>query len=216
VTAHTEQSGASPPPQSPPPQSPPPTSPQPLSSRSQSAPPTAPPPRRLWRPSAAAGVALAAALLAAATAGGCYYYFLWGLGPEQPIPFSHRVHVTDKHISCIFCHNGVAAGETAAIPPLETCMLCHSKIIINHPKIRVLRDHGFAGRPVPWQRVNVLQEFVYFNHEVHIRAGFDCGKCHGDVPQMDRIVASPEFTMGFCRDCHRDQNFSVDCLICHR
>jgi hypothetical protein len=159
---------------------------------------------------------LAMAATTAATVGGYYFYFPAAAGQEQPIPFSHRVHVTDKHISCIMCHNGVAAAGEAGIPPLETCMLCHSKIIIDHPKIKILREHYVAGEPIEWQRVNHLQEFVYFDHEVHVRAGFDCSKCHGNVPQMDRIVPQPEFTMGFCRDCHAEQNFSHDCLICHR
>jgi hypothetical protein len=172
--------------------------------------------RRRARSVTAALVALATGLLAAVAAWGYYHYFPSDLGPEQPIPFSHRVHVTDKHISCILCHNGVASAENAGIPPLETCMLCHSKIIIDHPKIKILREHWFAGEPVQWARVNVMQEFVYFTHEVHVRAGFDCSRCHGNVPQMDRVVASPELTMGFCRDCHTEQNFSHDCLICHR
>jgi len=164
----------------------------------------------------APALAAATALVAACTALGFYYYMPSGVGQDQPIPFSHRVHVTDKRISCLMCHNGVAVADNAGVPPLETCMLCHSKIIIDQPNIRVLREHYFAGEPVEWRRVNVLQEFVYFTHEVHVRAGFDCSRCHGDVAAMDRVVPQPEFTMGFCRDCHAEQNFSHDCLICHR
>ena len=44
----------------------------------------------------------------------------------------------------------------------------------------------------------------------------DCGACHGDVKGMDRLTQAHEFNMGFCVQCHRDNNVSHDCLMCHR
>jgi predicted CXXCH cytochrome family protein len=104
----------------------------------------------------------------------------------------------------------------SGVPPLETCLLCHSRIIVDHPEIVKLRAYYDAGKPVEWVRVNDLPDFVYFDHSAHVRAGFDCGRCHGDVAGMDRVWLVHDFQMGFCVQCHRDNGFSHDCLICHR
>jgi hypothetical protein len=157
-----------------------------------------------------AGLTLLAMALAYA------FWFRSGIGPEQPIPFSHRIHVTEKKISCVFCHSEAIDTDVAGIPPLETCMLCHSKIIIHYPQIADLRNHYYNKVPVEWERINVLQEFAYFSHQTHIQSGVDCGKCHGDVAQMDRVVMKKPFQMGFCVQCHRDTKVSHDCWMCHR
>ncbi len=148
-----------------------------------------------------------------------YLYFFWfkkEIGFQQPISFSHRIHSTEKSISCVFCHNEAINSNTAGIPPLETCILCHSKIIVHHPQIAQLRENYNKKIPVEWVRVNVFQEFSYFSHQSHIQSGVDCGKCHGNVAQMDRIVMKTPFEMGFCVQCHRDTKVSHDCLMCHR
>ncbi len=138
------------------------------------------------------------------------------IGLQQPIPFSHRLHTTEKQLSCVFCHSGAIDSDVAGIPPLETCILCHSKIIIHYPQIADLREHYDKKIPIEWQRVNVLQEFVFFSHQAHIQSGVDCGKCHGDVKQMDRIEMKKAFNMGFCIQCHKDVQVSRDCFMCHR
>jgi hypothetical protein len=94
-------------------------------------------------------------------------------------------------------------------------MLCHSKIIIHHPRIADLRDHYFQRKPVPWVRIAYLPDFVHFDHRCHIIRGVDCGKCHGDVSQMDRVTLVNNFNMGFCVQCHRDEKVSHDCFVCH-
>lgn len=145
-----------------------------------------------------------------------YWYYPSQIGMHQPIPFSHRVHVTDKKLSCVMCHSGVFDSPHAGIPPLETCMLCHSRIIIHHEQIQKLRKHYEQGIPVEWYRVDYIPDFVFFNHQQHILNGFDCGKCHGDVAQMDRVYQVYKLQMGFCIQCHKEQGASHDCYICHR
>ncbi|UFS70372.1 cytochrome c family protein [Geomonas sp. RF6] len=140
----------------------------------------------------------------------------YGLGPKQPIPFSHKVHVHVKRLSCVMCHSQVASTARAGIPPLQTCLLCHERIITNYPYIRLLRRRFEQGKPVIWERVNWLPEFVYFNHSMHIHYGIDCGHCHGNVTMMDRVMKARNFKMGFCIECHRDNNASHDCFACHR
>jgi len=95
-------------------------------------------------------------------------------------------------------------------------MLCHERVIITHPEIRKLRDHFYAGEPVEWVQIYNVPEFVYFNHAMHIRRQVDCGTCHGNVKEMDRMFPAYDLNMGFCVQCHRDKHVSHDCFMCHR
>ena len=160
---------------------------------------------------AACVIALAGALIY-----GFNFYRRTGIGPKQPIPFSHRVHVHVKKISCFMCHPEAMDTANAGIPPLQTCMLCHSRIIVTYPWIKKLRAHYFEGRPVLWEKVYSLPGFVYFDHSVHIHRSIDCSHCHGNVPLMDRIVKQQDFTMGFCINCHKKNKATHDCFTCHR
>lgn len=153
---------------------------------------------------------------------GYNFYYPAQLGPEQPIPFSHRLHAGVKGISCLVCHETVASQAGAGLPPLETCLLCHSRLITHLPPIALLREKFFSRQPVVWQRVkyvdsfNYMPDFVYFNHAVHIRRSIDCGHCHGPVKEMDRLVRVQNLNMGFCITCHKYYNASHDCYTCHR
>jgi hypothetical protein len=143
-------------------------------------------------------------------------YYERRIGPEQPIPFSHRVHAGDKQIGCLVCHYTAPVSDRAGIPPLETCLLCHRREAIHFQPIENLRNHYFSNRPVEWVRVHWVPEFVYFTHRVHLARGIDCSQCHGDVKAMDRIVRARKFEMGFCIGCHRKNSATHDCFTCHR
>jgi len=146
-------------------------------------------------------------------------YYLWGPrepGPAQPIPFSHRLHVSARHVNCFMCHPGAVDSPRAGVPPLETCMLCHKHVIVDHPEILKLRRDYDGNQPVQWVRVNDLPDFVYFDHSIHLHRGIDCGRCHGDVSGMDRVEPAFDLNMGFCVQCHRDNNATHDCFACHR
>ena len=43
------------------------------------------------------------------------------IGPEQPIPFSHRVHTGVKAIQCQFCHPYVERSTFPGLPPVDNC-----------------------------------------------------------------------------------------------
>lgn len=169
------------------------------------------PPR--WASPVAAAVVLLSALAALVFLDRVYPV---GLGPRQPIPFSHRVHAGVKQISCFMCHEGAARSSRAGIPPLETCLLCHARIIRSYPYIARLRGHVALNKPVVWERVNWLPEFVYFDHSMHLRRAVDCGYCHGDISRMDRVAGARKFRMGFCVGCHKDNGVTHDCFTCHR
>ena len=66
-------------------------------------------------------------------------FYPWDLGAKQPSSFSHRVHAGDKEIGCVMCHPGVLQTPVAGIPPVETCMLCHRRIIVHYPEIEKVR-----------------------------------------------------------------------------
>jgi hypothetical protein len=103
---------------------------------------------------------------------------------------------------------------------------CH-KIIgaQDNPEIRKIQQYWERREPIPWVRVFAIPEFTYFTHKPHVQAGLACQGCHGPIQQM-RVVgastgpslandlltlvglrpASRPLTMGWCVDCHREQN----------
>ena len=177
------------------------------------APPTAKPaPRRRAGPFLAA----LAGLLVLLAVGLYDFYYPAQAGQVQPIPFSHRLHAGQKKIGCLFCHADAIDTPQAGLPPLETCMLCHSRIIVDNPYIVTLRQQYESGTPVEWAPVNLLPDYAHFNHVLHVRSGFDCGRCHGSVSGMDRMTVPHKFLMGFCVECHKAEGYSHDCLVCHR
>ena len=67
-----------------------------------------------------------------------------------------------------------------------------------------VRRSYFSGEPMPWNRVHLVPDFVYFNHAVHVTAArVTCVECHGDVSNEPLVERARLFTMGWCLDCHR-------------
>jgi len=144
-----------------------------------------------------------------------FYVYATDIGPEQPIPFSHQVHVGVKKIQCEFCHPYVGYSNHPGLPPVEKCLYCHKYIIANHPWIQEEHRYFNNKTPTPWQGVYYLPEHVLFNHQRHIRKEITCQQCHGAVETMHRLK-SHRFKMGFCVDCHREKKANLDCwLACH-
>lgn len=127
-----------------------------------------------------------------------------GYAPVQPIPFSHALHAGKLGLDCRYCHNTVESADAAAIPPLATCMNCHTQIRPNSPKLQLLRDAYEGGAPVKWVKVHDLPEFSYFSHAPHLQAGVSCVECHGRVDQMEVVETVESLSMGWCLECHRD------------
>ena len=146
-------------------------------------------------------------------------------GPEQPIEFMHTVHVEQNDIDCVFCHRNVETGAEATIPAIEQCMMCHKVINGENPKVEnplhiaeiaKLQAHWENQEPIDWVRVHVIPDHVRFVHASHIKAGFECATCHGDVGSMERVKQVRSLNMGDCLACHRENNAPTDCTICHR
>jgi len=155
--------------------------------------------------------------------GGTVILFLWlfympppaMIGPEQPIPFSHRLHSGVKMIQCRYCHPYVERSNHPGLPPVEKCLHCHNYIIANHWWIQKEHEYYNTGTPTPWVKANFLAEHVLFNHQRHIRYGLECQECHGQMETMDRVKGK-HFYMGFCIDCHEEKKVNLGCwLACH-
>lgn len=155
-------------------------------------------------------------------------YFRWfgsperarGYKPEQPIKFSHVVHVQKNKMDCMYCHWNVAKSPYATIPEVETCMGCHNAIKgAGKPEwsaeIEKLTNYYNKGEVIPWNKVHVMPTYVRFNHKRHVKAGVACQECHGQVGEMPQVERVTSMKMGWCIDCHRARGASIDCYTCH-
>ena len=123
---------------------------------------------------------------------------------DQPVPFSHKHHVTGMGIDCRYCHTTVEESAFAGIPPTETCMTCHSQIWTEAPILEPVRASFRDNVPIEWNRVHDLPDFAYFNHSIHVNQGIGCQSCHGQVDQMPLMWKTESLNMEWCLDCHRD------------
>lgn len=168
-----------------------------------------------------------------------------GYAPDQPIYFSHKIHAGENKINCQLCHSGAKYGKVSEIPSLSVCMNCHRNISEYTGKyiepgkskefytaeIKKIYEHigwdeehqKYTGKqkPVKWERIHNMPDFVYFNHSQHVVAGEKtiisnynkknpnhqidvvCKACHGSIDTMNIVRMANDFTMGWCVDCHR-------------
>lgn len=147
-----------------------------------------------------------------------------GYAPEQPIPFSHRLHAGDVKIPCLYCHTGADRSRHATVPSTDTCMNCHSVVKTESPHIQAIKKSFDAQQPIEWIKVHDLPDHVAFNHQRHLlfhlrKAGekeIKCEECHGKVDTMERVTQVKTLMMGVCVDCHRERKVAVTCETCHQ
>ena len=116
-------------------------------------------------------------------------------GLEQPIPFSHKHHAGDFEMDCMYCHTGADRSPAAGVPSVEVCMGCHAQFPAQYDElegIQILKRHWEEGRAIAWKQLHRLPEHVKFQHQAHLRAGFDCVTCHGDVAKMDKVFVTED------------------------
>jgi hypothetical protein len=121
---------------------------------------------------------------------------------EQPVPFSHKHHVGEVGLDCRFCHASVENSSFAGMPPVSTCMTCHSQIFADSPMLEPVREAARTGRPLSWVRVNDLPQYVYFDHGIHVHKGVGCATCHGPVDRMPLSWRQSSLEMRWCLGCH--------------
>jgi len=127
-----------------------------------------------------------------------------GYSPEQPVPFSHRLHVQELGLDCRYCHaNAERAGEVM-VPPTQTCMGCHSQIRTDSAMLEPVRESWETGQAIEWIRVHQIPDHTFFDHSAHLAAGVGCVSCHGRIDEMEVVRIDQPISMGWCLDCHRD------------
>ena len=151
-------------------------------------------------------------------------------GPVQPIPFSHKHHAGLFQIDCQYCHSGTDRSPAAGVPSVQLCMGCHAQFPPTYDElagIRTLKQHWEEKKPVEWEQIYRLPEYVQFQHRAHVQKGFACQTCHGPIEEMDKVymtkdtvwwpwlLPSSKPEMGWCIDCHRRNGATQDCNACH-
>lgn len=144
-------------------------------------------------------------------------YFWLQPTPTQPIEFPHVTHI-EKGLTCTdYCHETVTKGPQAGLPSVNTCLTCHSQIATDKPRIQQITQMQEKGLELVWQRVYQYAPtaHVRFNHAPHMRAKVECTTCHGDIAKQTVAQRNVNVHMGFCVNCHRENNAPNDCLTCH-
>ncbi len=148
-------------------------------------------------------------------------------GPKQPIPFSHALHAGQYQIDCMYCHSGTDKSAAAGVPSVESCMGCHSQFGQDLEGVQILKQYWDDKQPIPWEQIHRVPEHVQFKHNRHVAAEVPCQRCHGAVEEMDKVhlveetiwwpwlLPSKKLEMGWCINCHRENQASQDCLTCH-
>jgi hypothetical protein len=154
-------------------------------------------------------ILVGAALTGSAVVAGVWYYFTpkytrVGYEPQQPVAFSHAIHVDQVGMDCRYCHDGVESSWYSNIPSSSLCMNCHNQVLKEDPKLALVRESAATGEPIPWVQVHKLPDYAYFNHSVHVNRGISCVHCHGQVNKESVVAHNKPLSMAFCLDCHRN------------
>jgi hypothetical protein len=137
-----------------------------------------------------------------------WYYFSpeytdVGYAPEQPVPYSHRLHAGQLGMDCRYCHNWVDVSKHANLPATQTCMNCHSQIRTESLLLLPVRESWATGQPIEWVKVHHLPDYAHFTHAQHVNNGVGCETCHGRIDQMEVVRQVEPLSMGWCLECHR-------------
>jgi hypothetical protein len=131
------------------------------------------------------------------------YFTDVNVAAQQPVPFSHKHHVTELGIDCRYCHSSVEKSAYAGIPPTHTCMTCHSQIWTSADMLEPVRASYRTNQSLAWARVNSVPDFVYFDHSIHVKKGVGCTTCHGPIGEMPLTWRAETLYMRWCLECHR-------------
>jgi hypothetical protein len=127
-----------------------------------------------------------------------------GYAPEQPVPYSHRLHAGQLGMDCRYCHANVEYSAHSMVPPTQTCMGCHAQVRPDSARLEPVRQSWETGEPVEWVRIHNIPDHAYFNHAAHVSAGVGCVSCHGRIDRMEVVQQVEPLSMGWCLDCHRN------------
>lgn len=164
---------------------------------------------------------------------------------EQPVQFSHKVHVSDAvGMKCDDCHRLGDGGAFSGVPRNETCAGCHAEAQGKSADEKRMIDRYLAkGEEIPWRVYARQPANVYFPHDVHVNlAKLSCERCHGPHGKSDRLRAQEVnrlstysrdvegyslaklstrpweegMKMDDCSRCHHERGVAEGCLTCHK
>jgi hypothetical protein len=127
---------------------------------------------------------------------------LAGVPVQQPVNYSHALHVGGLKIDCRYCHTAVDKAANAGIPSTETCMTCHSQVKPQSVPLAPVRESYATNTPIEWNKVYDLPGHVYFNHSIHLTGGIGCSTCHGDISKAQVVARNQPLHMSWCLQCH--------------
>jgi len=135
---------------------------------------------------------------------------------EQPIPYSHALHVGKLDLKCDLCHQVDEDGFLMSYPAEKTCMTCHSAIKTDSPHIQKLAEYAEKGESVPWEQIYRVPPYVWFAHASHADIeGVNCQTCHGPVQTREVLFKEVPTNMMHCMDCHAEHGAPNSCDFCH-
>jgi hypothetical protein len=188
-------------------------------------------------------VAVTALLLAGSLGAAFGSFVLWpsrreaGYMPSQPIDYNHKIHAGDLKIECLYCHSEADKGPHATVPPISTCMKCHTEVQTKledgatlEPETAKLLEYWERKEPVRWNKVNMVADFVYFDHSRHVNSDVTCQECHGPVETFEHMKRQFGLKMSWCLECHKEAlpgddpkrelgrttKAPIHCSACHR
>ncbi len=163
---------------------------------------------------------------------------------DQPIQFSHRLHMSGKvGLTCDACHSVKDDGTFSGVPRLEVCAQCHAQPQGGSAdEKRLVAEYVTPNREIPWLVYVRQPENVYFSHAPHLKlAGIECERCHGPHGQSDslrpfqvnrisgysrdiwgksisgiRTKPWDGMRMSDCERCHTERGVGNTCSKCHK
>jgi hypothetical protein len=163
---------------------------------------------------------------------------------QQPVQFSHALHVSDKvGLSCQDCHGFAKNGAFSGIPRLEQCASCHAEVSgTTEEEHRFVEEYVKQNREVQWRVYARQPDNAYFSHVYHVKtAGIECARCHGQHgetttlrPLMVNVIngysrdisggsisgirwQKPDgLKMSDCIACHKEHSHRSACIDCHK
>ena len=138
--------------------------------------------------------------------------------PDQPIAFSHQIHVGPLGLECLFCHTYADKSQYAGVPSVQKCMNCHVAVKTESAEVQKIHEYWNNEEPIPWNRVYRIRvrKYVYFSHERQVKKGIECEECHGNMAAMEKVRRVSSLKMGWCVSCHQREEAPLDCWTCHK
>jgi len=134
-----------------------------------------------------------------------------GYAPEQPIPYSHRLHAGELQIDCQFCHASADDSRHAGIPSSDVCMKCHKFVTASFGALQQERqraaDAGDEPKLIVSDALRPLYESLALDAELKPVDG-----ATPDSIAWVRVHNLPDYV---CFNHRAHVNAGVTCQKCH-